>query len=236
MYLDRLEYKKDFLLPLDGRCRFVSAVLLIIAAVSATSVLTLSVIIIFCVLLLAREPRITLLRLSAVNVMSAAVWITVLFGFSAKSAAIYTLRINSAALLYMVFIIPMNISVIASSMTMLGIPKKLTSLFILTYRYIFLMSEHLSSALTAMRLRCPGGGTARLWRSFAAVFAATTASAIFRSQRISWAMVSRGFNGAFPVTHTFRWRTHDTAVLALSLAVSILIILNGTGLKSAFLA
>jgi cobalt/nickel transport system permease protein len=227
MYLDRLEYKKDVLLPVDGRCRFISAVLLIIAAVSATNVFLLSMIIGFCVLLLARDMRITILRLIPVNVMSVAVWLSVPLGLGVGNAALYTLRINAAALLYMLFVIPMSISVIASSMTMLKIPTKLVSLFILTYRYIFLMSEHLSTALTAMRLRCPGGGTTRLWRSFAAVFATTMAAAIFRSQKISWAMASRGFNGAFPVTHNFRWSPRDSAALTLSIAVSALLIFNG---------
>jgi cobalt/nickel transport system permease protein len=227
MYLDRLEYKKDILLPIDGRCRFVSAVLLIIAAVSTTSVFLLSIIIGFCVLLLVCELRITILRLIPVNIMSVAVWLSAPFGLGVGTAVLYTLRINAAALLYMLFVIPMGIGVIASSMAMLKIPPKLVSLFLLTYRYIFLMSGHIYTALTAMRLRCPGGGTTRLWRSFAAVFAATMAAAIFRSQRISWAMASRGFNGTFPVTHNFRWRPWDSAALTLSIAVSALLIFNG---------
>ncbi|MDR2343136.1 MAG: energy-coupling factor transporter transmembrane protein EcfT [Spirochaetaceae bacterium] len=222
MYLDRLEYKKDFLSPVDKRCRFISAAALIAAAVYTTSAAALSGLIVLCLLPLLRELRVTALRLIPVNMMTAALWLTVPFGFSMDSAVLYTLRINAAALLYMIFIIPMSVSALASSMTKLRVPEKLVSLFILSYRYIFLLGERLSVTLVSMRLRHPESGTFRLWRSFAAVFAATSARAVFRSQRLSLAMVSRGFDGTFPVTITFKWKTLDTVLLILCAGVSAL--------------
>ncbi|MDR2444876.1 MAG: energy-coupling factor transporter transmembrane protein EcfT [Spirochaetaceae bacterium] len=227
MYLDRLEYKKDFLSPVDKRCRFLSAALLIAAAVYTTSAAALSGVIVLCLLPLLRELRVTVLRLIPVNMMTAALWLTVPFGFSMDSAVLYTLRINAAALLYMIFIIPMSVSALASSMTKLRVPEKLVSLFILSYRYIFLLGERLSVTLVSMRLRSPENGTFRLWRSFAAVFAATTARAVFRSQRLSLAMVSRGFDGIFPVTITFKWKARDTVLLILCAGVSALALYSG---------
>ena len=220
MYLDRLEYKKDFLYPIDKRCRFLSAALLIAAAVYTTSAAALSAAILLCLLPLSRELRVTFLRLIPVNTMTAALWLTVPFGFSMESAVIYTLRINAAALLYMIFIIPMSVSALASSMTKLKAPGKLVSLFILSYRYIFLLAERVRVMLVSMRLRAPESGTFRLWRSFAAVFATTTARAVFRSQKVSLAMVSRGFDGVFPVTVTFKWKVRDTVLLAICACVS----------------
>jgi cobalt/nickel transport system permease protein len=111
---------------------------------------------------------------------------------------------------------------IASSMTKLKIPEKLVSLFILSYRYIFLLDGRLSVTLVSMRLRIPESGSVRLWRSFAAVFASAIVRAVYRAQKVSTAMVSRGFDGVFPVTRVFRWKFTDTAVLALSLIVSAL--------------
>ncbi|MDR2795768.1 MAG: energy-coupling factor transporter transmembrane protein EcfT [Spirochaetaceae bacterium] len=227
MYLDRLEYKKDFLFPLDKRCRFLSAALLIIAAVYTTNLAALSGIIGFCVLLLSRELRVTFLRLTQVNMMTAALWLTAPFGFSIDSALLYTLRINAAALLYMIFIVPMSVSAIASSMTKLKVPEKLVSLFILSYRYIFLLGERLATMLVSMRLRSPENSTFRLWRSFAAVFAATTARAVVRSQKVSLAMISRGFDGVFPVTVTFKWKARDTILLLLCAGLSALALYFG---------
>jgi energy-coupling factor transporter transmembrane protein EcfT len=222
MYLDRLEYRKDVLSPFDGRCRFVSAAFLLTAAVYTTSAVTLSSAMLLCLTVHARELRVTFLRLIPVNVMAAAVWIPVLFGFDAGRALLYTLRINAAALLYMVFIIPMSISAIASSMTKLHVPEKLVSLFVLTYRSIFLLHERFATALISMRLRNPRNGTLSLWRSFAAVFASTTAAAVFRAQRVSLARAARGFDGGFPVTHTFKWRARDSALLSFSIIVFVL--------------
>ncbi|MDR3356166.1 MAG: energy-coupling factor transporter transmembrane protein EcfT [Spirochaetaceae bacterium] len=222
MYLDRLEYKKDILRPIDGRCRFLAAAVLIAAVVYTTSAEALAACIALCALALSREPRVSGLRLLPVNMMTAALWLPAAFGFGADSALLYTLRINAAALVYMVFIVPMSISAIASSMTRLKVPGKLVSLFILSYRYIFLLGERLSATLSSMRLRSPETGTLQLWRSFAAVFAATTAHAVFRAQKVSMAMVSRGFDGAFPLTLTFKWRTRDTVILSLCLCVSAL--------------
>ncbi|MDR1363610.1 MAG: energy-coupling factor transporter transmembrane protein EcfT [Spirochaetaceae bacterium] len=226
MYLDKLEYKKDFLRSIDGRCRFISAALLLTAAVYTTSLTALSTMAVCCLLLLSRELRVTALRLLAVNTLMLAVWISTLFGLSPRSAVFYTLRLNAAALVYMSLIIPMSISELASSMAKLKIPEKLISLFILTYRYIFLMSGRLSTALVSMRLRSPENGTFYMWRSFAAVFASTMTAAVFRSRRVSLAMISRGFNGAFPITRVFKWRTRDTVFLTLCVVISSFMILQ----------
>jgi cobalt/nickel transport system permease protein len=222
MYLDRLEYKKDFLRFVDGRCRFVSAVALIIGAVYTTSIAALSVGIAACLILLCREPRVTAVRLLAVNAVTAAVWVSLVIGMEAGRALLYTLRINAAALLYMAFVIPMGAGAIAQSLLGLRVPDKLASLFVLTYRSLFLMGGRLSTALVSMRLRSPENGTFRQWRSFAAVFASVTAAAVFRSRRVSLAMMARGFDGALPRTRKYEWKPRDTAVLVLCASASLL--------------
>jgi cobalt/nickel transport system permease protein len=172
-----------------------------------------------CLALLFRDLRVTLLRLIPVNMMMAAVWLSVPFGLSSRSALLYTLRVNAAALLSMVFIIPMGIGAIASSMAMLKVPPKLVSLFVLTYRCLFLMRGRISTALVSMKLRSPERGTIWYrWRSFAAVFASTMAGAVFRAHRVTQAMIVRGFDGVFPVTRPFNWRLCDTVTLVLCAA------------------
>jgi energy-coupling factor transporter transmembrane protein EcfT len=220
MYLDRLAYTKDVLFCFDGRCRIVAAAVLIMAAVSATGIPALVIGIALCCMLLFRDLRVTVLRLFPVNLMMAAVWLSVPFGLEPASALRYTLRVNAAALLAMVFVIPMGVGRIASAMATLKVPPKLVSLFVLTYRSLFLMSGRLSTALVSMKLRLPPCGTLHRWRSFAAVFAATMASAVFRSHRVSLAMAARGFDGVFPRTHKFTWRFRDTALLLLCAAVA----------------
>jgi cobalt/nickel transport system permease protein len=144
-------------------------------------------------------------------------WLPVIAGLSPWSVLLYTLRINCAALAYMCLVAPMSISLIASSLSALALPEKLVSLFVLTYRYIFLLCEGLDTALVSMRSRLSRNATAYRWRSLAAVFAATLARSAFRSEKVRIAMTNRGFAGAFPVTVAFTWRIRDSVLLAASI-------------------
>jgi cobalt/nickel transport system permease protein len=231
MYLDRLEYKKDTLRIFDGRCRLLSLVLLVIAVISAGSFAVTGGIALACLAALAREIRVTALRLVPVNLMAAALWLPVAFGFDASKALLYTLRINCAALVSMCLVFPMGLSALAASMADLGAPEKLVSLFMLTYRYIFLLHDRLFTALASMRLRCARqSGDLYRWRSMAAVFASALAHALFRGNRIWAAMLCRGFDGAFPVTVALKWKLRDSLLLAACAAFAALVILNEYGI------
>lgn len=216
MYLDRLEFKKDILKSFDGRCRLLSAAFVIISVVSIRDVVLLSGAALVLLCAAPGEFRVTVRRLVPVNMMAVLLWLPLIAGFNPQSALLYTLRINCAALAYMRFVAPMGISLIASSMSVLRAPEKLVSLFVLTYRYIFLLYEGLATALAAMRLRLPENTAVYQWRSLAAVFAAALTRATFRSEKIRIAMLNRGFDGGFPVTFSFVWRTRDTVLLTLS--------------------
>jgi cobalt/nickel transport system permease protein len=224
MYLDRLAFKKDMLNSFDGRCRLLSAALVIIAIVSATNTGLLCALSLAFLCALIREPGAVIRRLIPVNMMSIALWLPVIAGLSPWSALLYTLRVNCAALAYMCLVAPMSISLIASSLSALALPEKLVSLFVLTYRYIFLLCDGLDTALVSMRSRLSRHATGRQWRSLAAVFAATLTRAALRSEKVRIAMTNRGFAGAFPVTVVFKWRIRDGVLLAAG-AVSVLAVL-----------
>jgi cobalt/nickel transport system permease protein len=213
MYLDRLAFKKDLLKSFDGRCRLLAAALFILSMVSATNIVLLSAAAAALLCAAPGEFSVTIRRLIPVNMMAAVLWLPLLAGFSPHSALLYTLRINCAALAYMRFAAPMGISLIASSLSALKTPEKLVSLFVLSYRYIFLLYESLATTLAAMRSRLPENATLYQWRSLAAVFAATLTRSALRSEKIRIAMLSRGFDGGFPRTVSFAWRLRDSALL-----------------------
>ena len=230
MYLDRLEYKRDTLCIFDGRCRLLSFILLAAAVLSTPSYAITGGAALLCMAALIREIRVTALRLIPVNVMSAALWLPVAFGFAPSKALLYTLRINCAALLSMCFVFPMGVSALAASMAGLGAPKKLISLFLLTYRYIFFLYERLFSALTSMRLRCTLQNDLYRWRSISAVFATALTGALFRGKKVWAAMLCRGFDGAFPVTVLLKWKFRDSLLLAAcAVFAALLIIIEGGG-------
>ncbi|MFP3043265.1 energy-coupling factor transporter transmembrane protein EcfT [Treponema primitia] len=225
MYLDRFEFKKDLLKGFDGRGRFIAVLFLIASLINSNNELILISAILLCLGFLIREIRVVFSRLLPVNMMALALWLPVFFGVKVNAALLYTLRINAAALLYMCFIIPMSISTVASSLTKLKVPSRLISLFILTYRYIFLMQERFRTAQKAMRLRNPMHNDTWVWRSLSAVFASSLVSAVFRGQKVWTAMLARGFDGNFPVTIAFKWKLRDTALLAASVICSFFVLI-----------
>ena len=220
MYFDRLGYKKDRFAQFDDRCRLIVTVLLIAAMVSTTSIVTPCVCILLCLTVLMSDIRVTVLRLLPVNIMVVALWLPVIVGFNQDKAFLYTLRINCAALLYMCFIGPLNVSRLASSMTTLKTPEKLVALFILTHRYIYLLYKGLSTALISMKLRLTEHNHTHTWRSLSAVFATTLTRAVLRAEIISSAMINRGFDGGFPVTIKLQWKLIDSILLAVAVSLA----------------
>ncbi|GHV82943.1 hypothetical protein AGMMS50212_02830 [Spirochaetia bacterium] len=225
MYLERLEYKKDFFKGFDGRCRIISAFFIIAALTGTNNFFVLICIILLCIIVLVREFYITLWRLLPVNIFIITLWLPALVSGNFYSAILYTLRINCAALLYMCFVIPMSISEIACSLSKLKTPDKLITLFILTYRYVFLLNEKFFTALKSMRLRNQLKSNLSVWRSLGAVFSSAIVSAIIRGKKVWTAMQSRGFDGSFPITVTFKWRLRDTALLLFSIISSAFIVI-----------
>jgi cobalt/nickel transport system permease protein len=224
MYLDRLEFKNDPLSGVSGvfyfdlRCRVISSFLLIAATLTVSNYRILALLIIILLFFLIKSIRIVLLRLLPVNIFTLMLWVTL----PLYDALTLTLRINAAALLYMLFLIPIGISGLSNALSKIGVPKKLVSLLLLSYRFIFIMFERVYIAVASMRLRQPVRMTmTEQWRSYAAVFAASFLSAEFRSQKIWRAMYARGFDGTFPITKTFRWKLPDTFLLAVSVVFAV---------------
>jgi energy-coupling factor transporter transmembrane protein EcfT len=229
MYLDRLEFKKDpFPIPnIESRCRAAAGIAFIIASINLSKWYLLAGIILVMLVFLIKEPRVTLLRLVPVNIFNLFLALSTMLdnSYPLILALRYILRINAAALTYMLFIVPLGIGGLANVLLKTGIPKKLAALFILSYRYIFVLYRGLSVSLLSMKLREPKKNTLSRWRSYGAVFAAFLASALFRSRKIETAMRERGFNGTFPVTAVFAWKLKDTLWLAffLSLGAALLV-------------
>jgi cobalt/nickel transport system permease protein len=248
MYLDHLELKKDPLQAKSGktidlRCRVICAFVFIATAVSISNYYILTTLIIVLTILLMPSIRIVLLRLIPVNIFTLMLWVslplgvfittysegvinTVSYTNALYDALRYTLRINTAALLTIVFIIPVGISGLSNALSKLAVPKKLVALILLSYRYIFVMFERISVSLLSLRLRePPKRATLDRWRTRAALVATALLSAEQRSQKVWLAMQSRGFTGTFPVTATFRWKLRDTIILVSALLFSFFLLL-----------
>lgn len=231
MYPNSLEFNHDLLKNSDARCRLAAGAVFIMAVIQVSAFYLLLGVILVLFLALARDGKTVIRRMAHVNVFCLMLFVTMpLGGESMGRAALYTLRVNAAALAYMFFVIPMNMGVIASALLALKAPPKLAALLVLCYRYIFVLYERVFVALLAMRLRRPRQGTLAAWRSYTAVFSSALASAVLRSEKVSAAMRLRGFDGSFPVTTAFRWKAKDSLVLAAVTLISVLFIFLDAGL------
>jgi energy-coupling factor transporter transmembrane protein EcfT len=219
MYLERFEFRRDPLRNIDCRCRLLCAALFLAAVVTGGSIAVTGTVILSCAALLFRDCRVMILRLIPANAMALAVWISAGFGYSGMMTAfVYSLRINAAALLYMVFLAPLGTSALAAAMISLKAPAKLAALFVLTWRYVFLLYESIAAAVVSMRQRAGRGGGFREWKALGAVFAAALVRAFLRAEKVTAAMHTRGFDGELPVTVIFSWGTAENLLLAGSAA------------------
>jgi cobalt/nickel transport system permease protein len=221
MYPDRLEFKYDPLKTFDPRCRLASGLVFICTVLYITSGLLLVCLIVSVALWLFRDIRIVLLRLSGLNLFCAMLFVTMPLGGEPLSAALlYTLRINAAALLSMLFVISMGMGNLIPALSQLKVPGKLVSLLVLSYRYLFVLYRRVFHSVLSLRLRRPRQTTAMAWRSYAAAFASVFAGALFRSRKVKQAAEARGFDGLFPLTRTFKWKTRDSLACAATAFIS----------------
>lgn len=82
------------------------------------------------------------------------------------------------------------------------LPRALATMFLLSYRFLFVTSDEVTDLLDAMHARNGGlvKGVTRQTSLFASIFGHSFVHAFERAERISKAMESRGFTGELPVT------------------------------------
>ena len=93
------------------------------------------------------------------------------------------------------------------------IPQKITVLFILTLRGIFILYEKLQSAILSVKLRAPNLHGLMKLKIFAYLIASSLLKSSFKSEKILLAINCRGgFAGFFQsknLTKNFNWNFHD---------------------------
>jgi cobalt/nickel transport system permease protein len=225
MFINRLEINKNrfplFLLNrLDARLRLSAGVVSIALAIQISNCKILAALSAAALAVLITNGRVLLMRLIPVNAFVIVLFISLPLGeyltatldnteprviSSLYNAAVYAARINIAALLNMIFIIPLGISALSGALMKMRVPPKLVTLLILTYRFIFILWERIYTATRSLRLRKPKTMPKLTeFRAYAALFATVIISAEQRSRKVMTAMKAKGFDGVFPVTVDFK--------------------------------
>lgn len=231
---DRDVIKSSVFRGTDPRARIIACLILILTVAALPGPVLPGFLLIACAVLLVREYRTVFKRLIPVNAFVIFIWLTLPFTAEKGTALalLYTLKINACALLFMLFIVPAGVRRFFNALVYLKCPGKLVSIFVLTYRYIFVLRDGLASSLTAMKLRrSPSIGMLTQWRSYAALFATAIADAALRAERVQQAMLLRGFNGSVPATMVFCWKRTDSIFILSVVLFSLLVWYMGLCLK-----
>jgi energy-coupling factor transporter transmembrane protein EcfT len=226
MCLDRLEIKHDILARFDPRARFVSALLTIVVAVNVSHIYALAAIAALCLLCLCRDFLCVLKRLLALETFCLLFFVQSVIGIlPPERAVVFILRVNCAALLYMLAVVPLGAGRLAQTLAALNVNMKLVSIFYLSHRYIYLMHDKVMLSIKAMRLRLrlrlhlrsvPRTKTmVGMWQCYAHVFATALAGAFVKTDEVTRALQKRGFDGTIPQTAVWAWRARDTVMVAL---------------------
>jgi energy-coupling factor transporter transmembrane protein EcfT len=223
MYLTRLEIKHDILKGFDPRARLTAGIFLLLIAVNVSNGVVLTGLISICLLLLCRDFVRAAKRLGPLEIFCALFLVQAICGVLEPGAAvIFMLRLNCAALLYMLTVVPLGAETFARTLASLHVNHKLVSIVYLSCRYIHLMYDTVFFSIKAMRLRKSPHlrGTLFLWKFYAAVFAAALVKAFVKADNITMALQKRGFDGIIPRTVEMEWGLKDT----------VLVLGSGTGL------
>lgn len=103
----------------------------------------------------------------------------------------------------------------------LRIPGLLIQLFVLTYRFLFLIAEELARVRIALRVRgYRNRATRHSYRTIAHVAGTLLVRSHERGERVGQAMRCRGFDGQFRSLTDFRTRLADVAFLLLTVAAA----------------
>jgi energy-coupling factor transporter transmembrane protein EcfT len=176
-----------------------------------------------CMLLLWHDfPRV-IKRLVPLEVFCTLFLLQTLCGFLPGSMAfVFILRVHCAALIYMFTVASMGFGTFAQALAALRVNQKLISILYLTHRYIYMMSDTVFCAVKMMRFRknTDNNGVIFIWKSYAAVFAASLCAAYIKAESAGAALVSRGFDGVIPQTTVRRWTTADSVLAGSCLAVT----------------
>ena len=107
-----------------------------------------------------------------------------------------------------------------------SLPRQLATMFLLSYRFLFVTSDEVTDVLDAMHARNGGlvKGMTRQSRLFAGIFGHAFIHAFERAERISKAMESRAFTGSLPVTD--RVPRPSAGGIALLAASAVLVALS----------
>ena len=132
-----------------------------------------------------------------------------------ERAAVIALRANAVILVVLALLGTMEIGALGHALGHLGVPVKLTQLFLFTVRYIGVLEREYGRLRLAMKARAFRFRNRRhTYRSIGYLFGMLLVRSLERSERIVAAIKCRGFSGRFHTLAPHAMGRADAAMLA----------------------
>ncbi len=127
-------------------------------------------------------------------------------------------RVNAAVLAIMALLGGLGGQRLAGAMTRIGLPPVLTSLMLLTLRYVATFGDEYRRLRTAMRVRGFRASSNRhTWRSLGYLVGMLLVRSLERAERVRAAMLCRGYTGHFPIAASAPLSSRDWLFLGAAL-------------------
>jgi cobalt/nickel transport system permease protein len=123
-----------------------------------------------------------------------------------------TLKSNAILLSLIALTGTSYLSSLGYALNRLKVPDKIIYLFLITYRYIFVIEQEYQRLIRAARVRCFEPGTnLHTYRTYAYLIGMLFVRASARAERVYHAMLCRGFAGKFHTLRQFYFTKSDLA-------------------------
>ncbi|HCO12514.1 MAG TPA: cobalt ECF transporter T component CbiQ [Desulfonauticus sp.] len=127
-----------------------------------------------------------------------------------KFCLLITLKANLLMLIFICLLLSLSPSQLASGLQSLKISEKLVYLFLLAYRYLFLLKEEKDKLLRSLKIRGFKPKTNLFtYKTYAYLLGLILLKAYERGDRVHKALVLRGFQGKFPSLYSPKFTQKD---------------------------
>lgn len=139
-------------------------------------------------------------------------------------AMVLTLKCNVILLLLVTLVSTMSFVTLGHALQAMRLPARFVALFVLTYRYIFVIEQEYEKIMRAVKIRgFVPGTTLRAYKVYAYIVGMLFVRATERAERVYFAMCCRGYTGRFYSLAEFRSTRGSLIFLACMSAVMIAI-------------
>jgi len=214
----------------DARAKLIGAMgLSLVLALNAEMMVAVAGCAVGAVLLMLSkpDPQLFLKRIAFVNIFTVFLFITLPLTYSGDSfsgveiATLIALKTNAIFFCFLALIASSNAASLGYALENIGLPTKLTFLFLFSYRQLFIINQEYNRLQRAAKLRgFSPRNNLHTYRTYSNLFAMTLVKSWNRADKVHQAMLLRGFSGKLIPLHQQTTGAADYILLSALLFIA----------------